>query len=162
MSLNFCLRLQYQHTVLKVFKCVYVKPMSYHKYERKSMNLLRMLVHLCRFEVHTLKCRCILGVNGFIFIELHVLASYRYRLWYLNYIIEIFHQFDMERLLFWLQIQIPDRSISFDPRVTENVTLEYKSYVVIPHNSTWTAVPESLATRPVYWSLPESFLGDWV
>ncbi|XP_078319283.1 laminin subunit alpha-2-like isoform X3 [Crassostrea virginica] len=61
----------------------------------------------------------------------------------------------------WKKIQIPDRSISFDPRVTENVTLEYKSYMVIPHNSTWTAVPESLATRPVYWSLPESFLGDW-
>ena len=46
--------------------------------ERKSMNLLRMLVHFCRFEVHIVKCRCILGVNGFRFIELHVPAPYRY------------------------------------------------------------------------------------
>ncbi|XP_062614987.1 laminin subunit alpha lam-3-like [Saccostrea cucullata] len=60
----------------------------------------------------------------------------------------------------WKKVEIPEDSVSFDPRVTNKVTLKYKSYVVIPHNSTWAAVPESLATKPVYWSLPDSYLGD--
>lgn len=63
---------------------------------------------------------------------------------------------------FILQVEIPGSSISFDPRVTDKVTLHYKSYAVIPRNSTWTAVPQSLASKPIYWSLPDSYLGDWV
>lgn len=63
---------------------------------------------------------------------------------------------------FILQVEIPGSSISFDPRVTDKVTLQYESYAVIPRNSTWTAVPQSLASKPIYWSLPDSYLGDWV
>lgn len=58
-------------------------------------------------------------------------------------------------------MEIPGSGISFDPRVTDKVTLQYKSYVVIPPNSTWTAVPQSLTSKPIYWRLPDSYLGDW-
>ncbi|XP_048757989.2 laminin subunit alpha-2-like isoform X2 [Ostrea edulis] len=60
----------------------------------------------------------------------------------------------------WKKVTIPDRSVSFDPRVTDKVSLKYKSYVIIPHNSTWAAIPKFLASKPIYWSLPDSYLGD--